>query len=403
MPRTLPLLLLAACAAPPADAPTEPSRDRHAYVWSMAMDSTGRDMLLVLDVDSASTSFGQVVGELALDTAGGMPHHIERRVGDDSLVFANGWIANRSWIFDVGIATRPVVRATFQSAGGAMAWAHDFTRLPNGNVLVAFNGGPGAYVGPGGVAEVDRDGAVIQSAMATMPGLGDTAATPYVVATVPGRPRAVVGVGEMGMGPDYPFHDTSTLQLWATDSLRPIALIPLPANGTDRGHIAPSSLGTTASGTMYGNTFYCALYRVDGLDGDAPTATRVHTFPGGTDETLCGVGTIVGDYWIQAVAALPGLVVVDTRDPANVREVARLELDPTAHRGVHWVSVDRSGTRLAITGDGGPWLVMARFDPATGAVAVDPQFGAADSSMVGMRMRTMAGVVVHPHGVAWGP
>ena len=135
----------------------------------MAMDSTGRDMLLVLDVDSASTGFGQVVGELALDTAGGMPHHIERRVGDDSLVFANGWIANRSWIFDVGIATRPVVRATFQSAGGAMAWAHDFTRLPNGNVLVAFNGGPGAYVGPGGVAEVDRDGAVIQSAMATMP------------------------------------------------------------------------------------------------------------------------------------------------------------------------------------------------------------------------------------------
>src|SRR5690606_21995676 len=187
----------------------EPGPDRHAYAWSMAMDSGGRDALLVLDVDTASSSYGAVVGELALDTAGGMPHHIERRVSEDGLLFANGWVANRTWIFDLAIATRPVVRATFQSAGGAMAWSHDFTRLPNGNMLVAFNGGPEAYEGPGGLAEVDADGAVIQSAMATMPGLGDTAATPYVVATVSGRPRAVVGLGAAGMGPDYPFHDPS--------------------------------------------------------------------------------------------------------------------------------------------------------------------------------------------------
>src|SRR5690606_33153258 len=137
-------LLLAACAAPPVEAPREPGPDRHAYAWSMAMDSGGRDALLVLDVDTASSSYGAVVGELALDTAGGMPHQIGRRVSEDGLLFANGWVANRTWIFDLAIATRPVVRATFQSAGGAMAWAHDFTRLPNGNMLVAFNGGPEA-------------------------------------------------------------------------------------------------------------------------------------------------------------------------------------------------------------------------------------------------------------------
>ncbi len=404
MIRILPALpfLLAACAVPPTDAPEASSGDRHAYVWSMAMDSTGHDALLVLDVDTASATYGQVIGEHALDTAGAMPHHIERRVSADGRLMANGWVANTSWVFDVTAPTAPTVHATFQSAGGIMAWAHDFARLPSGNALVAFNAGPGAYVGPGGIAEVDRDGAVVQSAMATMAGLGDTAATPYVVMAVAGRDRALVGLGEMGMGADYPFHFTSMLQLWSTQPLAPIAMIPLPSHGTDIGHVAPSSIEMTSAGEVFANTFMCGLYRVTGLDGDAPVATRVYTFPGGTDETLCSVATTIGDYWIQAVAALPGLIVLDTRDPAAPREVSRLVLDSTAYAGLHWVSANRQGTRLAITG-GGPWLVMARFDPATGAVSLDPQFGSPNNGLPGIIVRNPAGQMLHPHGVAWGP
>ncbi len=402
MPRLSALvILLAACATPPVDAPAAPAGDHHAYIWSMG-DSTGSDGLLTLDVDTASTTYGQIIGGLLLDTAGTRPHHIERRVHADGQLVANGWMANTSWIFDVHDPAHPVIRSTFRTAGGVMGWAHDFSRLPNGHLLVAFNGGPGAYTGPGGIAELDSAGAVVQSAMATMSDIGDTAATPYVVTPVPGRDRALVGLGEMGMGPEFHYHSVNMIELWSTSPLKPIALVPLPASGNDLGHIATSSIVATANGEIFANTFGCGLYHVSGLDGDTPVATRVFTFPGDIDDASCGVGTTVGNYWIQAVAALPGLIVVDASNPDSVREVSRLTLDSTAFAGAHWVSVNKAGTRLALTGNGS-WLVMARFDPATGQVGIDEQFGTHDDSLPGIIVRDTAGRVVHPHGVAWGP
>jgi hypothetical protein len=308
--------LLGACAPPPPEAPEPPAGDRHAYAWSMASDSGTSDALLVLDVDTTSATYGRVIAEASVDTAGTMPHHIERRV-HDGVLFANSWRANTTWIFDVQDPARPVLRTKFGGVASLAAWAHDFARLPNGHVLVAFNAGPGAYVGAGGLGEVDDSGTIVQSASAVMPGTDDTAATPYVIRPVAGRDRAVIGLTEMGMPEQTVFHDVNLLQLWRTDSLAPIAVIPMPANGVDTGHLWSSSIETTASGEMFTNTFSCGLYRITGLDGDAPAATRVFTFPGGTDETLCGVATTVGNYWIQAVAALPGVVVLDLSEPAR--------------------------------------------------------------------------------------
>ncbi len=396
------LLVLGACSSEEASPPPAPSGDNHAYVWSMAMDSTGRDGLLVLDMDTTSATYGTVIGEVMLDSGGLMPHHIERRVHTDGRVIGNTWVGNKSWILDVSTPTQPRIVNTFQTAGNVMGWAHDYSRLPNGNTLVAFNGGPGDYVGPGGVAEFDADGAVVQSAMATMAGLGDTAATPYVVMALPGRDRALVGLGEMGMGADYKYHEVNMLQLWSTKPLAPIALIPLAPSGTDGGHLAPSSIGATANGNVFTNTFYCGLYQVNGIDGDAPSASRVFTFPGGTDETLCGVATTIGNYWVQAVAALPGLMVIDLATPSAPRVASQLVLDSTAFKGVHWVSSDKQGTRLAITGEGG-WLVMARFDPATGAITLDDKFTTPGSATPGVMVHNRAGQMLHPHGVAWGP
>lgn len=398
----LAILVLGACSPKTVDQPTVPAGDNHAYVWSMSMDSTGRDALLVLDVDTMSAGYGTVIGEAILERGGMMPHHIERRVHADGRLIANTWKANTSWVFDVSTPTQPRVVSTFQTAGNVMGWAHDFSRVPSGNTLVAFNGGSGDYTGPGGIAEVDAEGAVVQSAMATMQGLGDTAATPYVVTALPTRDRALVGLGEMGMGRDYHYHDVSMLQLWSTKPLAPLAMIPLPSNGADRGHIATSSILGTANGELFANTFFCGLYHVTQLEGDAPQAIRVFTFPGGTDELQCGVATTVGNYWIQAVAAVPGLMVLDLSVPSAPRVVSQLVLDSTLVKGVHWVSVNKAGTRIAITGDG-PSLLMARFDPATGAIALDDKFTAAGSTNPGIMIHNRAGQMLHPHGVAWGP
>ncbi len=395
------ILLWVGCAAPPAADVPAPPADGHAYLWSMAADSGTSDGLLVLDMDTASATFGQVVGQTLLDTTGTMTHHIERRV-HDGVLFANGWQANRTWIFDVSDPANPSIRASFTGADGLAGWTHDVARLPNGRTLVAFNAGPGAYEGAGGLGEVDDKGTILQAASALMPGVDDTSATPYVIKTVAGRDRAVVGLTEMGMPGQTDFHEVGLLQLWRTDSLAPIAVITLPSNGTDQGHLWPSSIETSASGEMFINTFACGLYRITGLDGDAPVATRVFTFPGGGSGLECGVGATIGNYWIQAVPAAPGLMVIDLSDPTMGREVARLVMDSTAFPGVHWVSVNGSGSRVAITGNG-PWLAMATFDPSTGAIAFDERLGARADGAPGMIVRDMAGRVVHPHGVAWGP
>ncbi len=394
-------LLLGGCSPAAVDQPTVPAGDNHAYVWSMAMDSTGRDGLLVLDMDTTSATYGSVIGEVMLDSGGLMPHHIERRVHTDGRVIGNTWVGNKSWVLDVSTPAAPRIVNTFQTAGNVMGWAHDYARLPNGNTLVAFNAGPGDYAGPGGVGEVDADGAVVQSAMATMAGLGDTAATPYVVTALPGD-RALVGLGEMGMGADYKYHAVNMLQTWSTKPLAPLALVPLPPNGSDAGHIAPSSIWSMANGEVFTNTFYCGLYHVTGVEGDAPIATRVFTFPGGTDETLCAVATPIGNYWVQAVAALPGVMVLDLSVPTEPRVVSQLTLDSTAFKGVHWVSSNKQGNRVAITGEGG-WLVMARFDPATGAIALDDKFITPGSAAPGIMVHNRAGQMLHPHGVSWGP
>lgn len=403
-----PVVLLAAALAactPAADAPAPVSADapdRHAYVWAGGMDSTVADMLLVVDADSASATYGQVVGSVASGTGKGMPHHIERRVSADGRLMANTWGSNTSWLFDLSTPRAPTVHASVKGAGGVIAWAHDFARLPSGNLLVAYNAGPGDYVGAGGLGELDRDGAVVQAAVAKSSEAGDTAMTPYTVHPVRGRDRALVGLGEMGMGSEYKYHDTSALQLWSTAPLAPLALIPLPANGKDRGHIATSTVAATANGATFANTFYCGLYHVNGLEGDTPSATRVFTFPGGTDETLCSVATTVGNYWIQAVAALPGVMVLDVTDPKAPREVARLVVDGARFAKPHWLSANRNGTRLAITGDG-PWVLMARFNPATGAIALDSTFRDAGSTTPGIMVHAPGGAMLHPHGVAWGP
>lgn len=372
--------------------------DLHAYVWAGGADSTINDALLVLDMDTASATYGRVIAEHSPGVGHTMPHHIERHVSAEGLLIANSWMTGTGWVFDVRDPAGPVVHSSFTTAG-PIGWPHDFTRLPNGNVLVAYNRSAGAYEGPGGVAELNGDGAMVQTAMA---GTDDTLMTPYTIGMVPGRDRAVVGLGEMGMGKDYAYHDVNLLQLWSTAPLKPLALITMPPSGTDRGHIAAASVEHIASGEMFVNTFYCGLYHVAGLDGDTPAATRVYTFPGGTDESMCAVAATVGNYWIQAAEALPGLVVLDLSNPAAPREVARLVLDGARFPKAHWVSADRSGTRLAITGTG-DWLVMARFDPTTGAVTLDERFGQRADSLPGMLMRNARGATLHPHGVAWGP
>ena len=89
--------------------------------------------------------------------------------------------------------------------------------------------------------------------------------------------------------------------------------------------------------------------------------------------TICSVPVVVGHYWIQTVAALPGLIALDVSRPEKPVEVSRLKLDPQFPMP-HWLAADRKSDRLVITGDDQSWVLIAHFDAAKGMLSLDQTF-----------------------------
>jgi hypothetical protein len=157
---------------------------------------------------------------------------------------------------------------------------------------------------------------------------------------------------------------------------------------------------------MYVNTFACGLYRITGIDGAEPRAELVHSFPAAPD-AACAVPAIVGHYWVQTVAALPGLVALDIRDPAKPVEVSRLML-PKPFAMPHWLAADAAGDRVVLTGDDMGYVVVVNVDPRTGALALDERFRDERTGAVGVSLDGRAwpqGAVqhAHVHGTLFGP
>jgi len=86
---------------------------------------------------------------------------------------------------------------------------------------------------------------------------------------------------------------------------------------------------------------------------ELPSIRReLQAFPGGDSEhMMCSVPVVIGHYWIQTVAALPGLIALDVSNPEKSVEVSRLTFYPQFPMP-HWLAADRKGNRLVVTGDG---------------------------------------------------
>jgi hypothetical protein len=123
---------------------------------------------------------------------------------------------------------------------------------------------------------------------------------------------------------------------------------------------------------------------VKDLDGAKPSAEMVYAFPGGNgSQNICAVPVVVGHYWIQTVAELPGLIALDVSNPEKPVEVSRLQLD-MHFMMPHWLAADRQGDRLVITGDEQSWVLVARFDPQNGALSLDQTFREPGAKQLGV-------------------
>ena len=119
------------------------------------------------------------------------------------------------------------------------------------------------------------------------------------------------------------------------------------------------------------NTLACGFYRITGLESDEPEIEVAINLP---DEWGCGVPTVMGNYYVIAVEFSNRLATLDISDPANVVEVASVDLGDGFMP--HWSSRDPGSNRIVVTGDapGGSLVHIYRLDPETGELTRDETF-----------------------------
>ncbi|HSB76177.1 MAG TPA: hypothetical protein VLC12_11035, partial [Terriglobales bacterium] len=356
----------------------------YLFVWAGDEARKSADFLAVIDANPSSAGYGRIVTTLPVGISGSMPHHTEYEFPRDNLLFANGWVAGHTFIFDLSKPLQPKIAGEFQDRGG-YSFPHSFVRLPSGNILATFQSRGGSLAADGGLVELNQQGAVVRSASALDPAVDKDLIWPYSSVVVPALDRLVTSSSPMGW-PDWGklppgswtlqrINDqvTSQIQVWRLSDLHLLKTLDLPA---DKGkhHQWPSEPRLLPDGSVYVATFSCGLYRVKDLQGPQPSAELVYTFPGGDSaHTVCAVPVVVGHYWIETVAALPGLIALDVSHPEKPVEVSRLVFD-RRYSMPHWLAADRKGDRLVITGDMESWLLLARFDAEKGRLSLDQGF-----------------------------
>lgn len=379
MPRPLlplALLTLAACGAKPA--PEAAPAQQYLYLWTRSADSTAPDFLAVLDVTEDSARYGRLVTTLPVPGLGNYPHHTEHELPADRQLFANGFDSGITFIFDLTSPAAPRLAAQFGDVDG-MAHPHSFLRLPNGNVLATYQmRHAGGAMLPGGLAEVTPAGQVVRSVRDSAAGL-DPETRVYSAAIVPPLDRIVTTTTDM----DHDYPASRQLQLWRLSDLALLRTFTLP-DGPEGGLTAEPRVLADGK-TVLVSTFQCGLYLLSGLETAAPAAQLVASFPR-MEGAYCAIPVVAGDFYLVTVPAWHAVVSLDIRDPAHPREVSRAELGPGDVP--HWIALSPDRRRVVVTGykEMQHRVMLLRFDPATGQLAVDTRFREEGDSVPGFRM-----------------
>jgi len=332
----------------------------YLFVWASDADKEQSDFLAVLDAKT-----GNVISTALTGTKGGVAHHTEHRMPEGGMLFANGFGAGRTWVFDLRHPTKPTVAASFGDAGELMH-AHSFERLPNGNVLATYQMGDHNNETPGGLAEISPHGRILRTSSAADPS-AHTFIRAYSLAIVPKLDRVVTTTSDM-----HSKGVAETIQIWRLADLKLLHTIPLPPGPRGKEHQDSAEPRLLPDGrTVMVNTFNCGLFRIVGLETDTPSAQLVHDFGAGE----CALPVVSGRFWVQTGTGLPGLVSLDLSNPSMPRVVDRLKLG--SGEEPHWISLAPDGQRIIISSGHKALeskLLMARINPRNGKLALDKNF-----------------------------
>ena len=367
----------------------------YIFVWSGDAAHQASDFLAVIDAKPSSPTYARIVATLPVGASGIMPHHTEYEFPEHNKLFANGWTGGRTFLFDLNQPLHPRIAGQFLDRAG-YTLPHSFVRLPNGHVLATFQSHGQGYAPGGGLVELDESGAAVRAASAVDPAVDKDLIWPYSLAALPQSDRVVTTSTPMGW-PDWATlppnswplkkindQETAQLQVWRLSDLQLLKTVTLADPSGGKHHIFPAEPRLLPDGSVLVGTFSCGLFRVKDIPGASPSAEMVHSFPGGdSPHTICSVPVVVGHYWIQTVAALPGLIALDVSHPEKPVEVSRLKLD-SRFMMPHWLAADRQGDRLVITGDEQSCVLVAHFDPNNGALSLDQSFREPGANQLGI-------------------
>lgn len=349
---------------PPASDP-----DEFLFVWTTDSDSLDLNYLVVLDADPDSEGYGAVVSTLPVPTEGAIRgHHTEHSMPPGGVpLFVNDFGTGETYLIDLSAPDAPVLADSFMVAG-PLTSPHSFERLDNLDVLATFQTEGEGNTAAGGIARLSPTGASLAWSSAA-PGGADV--RPYSLAPVPALDRVVTGSADMRGAVDQ-----RVIQIWKMSDLELLHTLELPE---EWGRAAEPRLLSDGE-TVLVSTFGCSLLHVEGLTSDTPSVSRVWEFGGSS----CALPIVSGDFWIQAVPEVNGLVTLDVSDPARPVEVSRLSLG--SDDWPHWISLASDGRRIVVTGYAGTRhrVLIVDFDTTTGAMAVDANFGSADSDRPGV-------------------
>ena len=272
-------------------------------------------------------------------------------------------------------------------------FGHDFARVGNGKVLAGFLRSDGKSPVPedaqvpgnhGGLAEYTADGRLLRVASAEVQGSKEPI-RPYAIVPMLNIDRVVTTSAPMME--DY---SADVVQIWRYSDLKLLRTIAVPAGkrpdgtplpGAARYPFGPRLLG---DGSILMNSYGCGFYRLTNIASDHPELTNVYTIqvpepakPGGT-RGACSIPVIKGRYWIMPVGRAHTIVVLDISNPAQPREVSRLNTRDDYNP--HWAALDPNSDRVVIGAElgGEQGIYLLKFDAHTGQLRFDESIGLAN-------------------------